>query len=147
MVSVAVALLQTSLASSGFPEASELLARTFGQWMVGLGPTLLAGRWWTPWMAQLTHADLLHALFNAPIIAYCGYRVEQAMAPSGALAVICAAVLGGSLLIVALDSTPVIGSSIIAYGLWGAQIVIGLRMGDAVPVSYTHLTLPTSDLE
>lgn len=133
VIIVSVALLQTALASSGFPEASELLARTFGQWMVGLGPTLLDGRWWTPWMAQLTHADLLHALFNVPIIAYCGYRVEQAMAPSGALAVICAAVLGGSLLIVGLDSTPVIGSSIIAYGLWGAQIVIGLRMGDAVP--------------
>jgi len=127
------ALLQITLASIKIPEASALLSRTFGQWMVGLEPTLLDGRWWTPWTAQLTHADLLHAVFNAPIIAYCGYRVEQALAPSGTLAVVCAAVLGGAVLIIGFDSIPVIGSSIIAYGLWGAQIAIGLRMGEAIP--------------
>ncbi len=132
-VVVLVAMVQVSLASSQQPGAAALLARTFGQWMVGLEPTLLDGRWWTPWTSQLTHADLLHALFNAPIIAYCGYRVEQAIAPSGALAVMAAAILGGSVAIVGFGTTPVVGSSIIAYGLWGAQIAIGLRMGDAIP--------------
>ncbi len=133
VIIVAAALVQVSLASMRLPEAARLLARTYGQWMVGLEPTLLDGRWWTPWTAQLTHADLLHALFNAPIIAYCGYRVEQALAPSGALAVVCASVVGGAALIIGFDSIPVIGSSIIAYGLWGAQIAIGLRMGEAIP--------------
>jgi rhomboid protease GluP len=133
VIIVAAAIIQVSLGALRLPEASALLARTFGQWMVGLEPTLLDGRWWTPWTAQLTHADLLHALFNAPIIAYCGYRVEQALAPSGTLAVVCAAVVGGAVLIIGFDSIPVIGSSIIAYGLWGAQIAIGLRMGEAIP--------------
>ena len=132
---VVAALLQVTLASLDIPQASTLLSWTFGQWMVGLEPTLLDGRWWTPWTAQLTHADLLHAVFNAPIIAYCGYRVEQALAPSGTLAVVCAAVLGGAVLIIGFDSIPVIGSSIIAYGLWGAQIAIGLRMGEAIPAA------------
>lgn len=128
-----MAVVQTLLVASGEPWALERLERTFSQWAVGLEPTLLDGRWWTLWASQIAHMDLLHALFNVPIIAYCGYRVEQALGPSGAMAVMAAALLGGGLAIVGLDDVPVFGSSIIAYGLWTAQIVIGLRMRDAIP--------------
>lgn len=128
-----VAMVQSALSSSELPWALARLQRTFHQWAVGLEPTLLDGRWWTLWASQLSHADLLHALFNVPIIAYCGYRVEQALAPGGALAVMAAALLVGGLAIVGLDSVPVFGSSIVAYGLWSAQIAVGLRMGEAIP--------------
>ena len=127
------AMFQSALTSSAQPRAAQRLGQTFHRWMVGLEPTLLDGAWWTLWASQLSHTDLLHALFNVSIIAYCGYRVEQALAPSGALAVIAAAILCGSIAIIGLDDVPVLGSSIMAYGLWAAQIVIGLRMGDAVP--------------
>ncbi|MEL6345088.1 MAG: rhomboid family intramembrane serine protease, partial [Myxococcota bacterium] len=127
------ALFQSALTRSRLDWAAQTLQSTFHQWMLGLEPTLLDGRWWTPWTAQLVHGDLLHALFNLPIIAYCGYRVEQAFAASGALAVVAAAILGGAIAVVGFDESPMIGSSVIAYGLWGAQITIGLRMGDAVP--------------
>ncbi|MFT4977955.1 MAG: rhomboid protease GluP, partial [Myxococcota bacterium] len=127
------AMVQSALSGSELPWAAARVQRTFHQWAVGLEPTLLDGRWWTLWSSQLAHADLLHALFNVPIIAYCGYRVEQALAPGGALAVMAAALLCGGVAIVGLDNVPVYGSSIVAYGLWSAQIAIGLRMNEAVP--------------
>ena len=34
----------------------------------------------------------------------------------------------------------------ILYGGWSAEREISIKSGDTVPVSYTHLTLPTSDL-
>ena len=66
---MATAMFQSSLAGSDASWATARLQRTFHQWMIGLEPTLLDGRWWTVWASQLSHADLLHALFNVPIIA------------------------------------------------------------------------------
>ena len=111
----------------------ELLADLLLVGPTGLGPLLIDQQWWTPWSSQLVHGDVVHLILNLPVVFYCGYRVERALGPATTLLVASAAIALGSLLVAVFTSIPVIGSSIVAYGLWGAQIAIGLRMGEAVP--------------
>lgn len=99
----------------------------------GWEPMLVDGRWWTPWTSQLLHAGALHLVLNLPLLGYCGMRVERALGVGGTAMVVAAAVLGGTALVTAFGALPVVGASIVAYGLWGAQIAVGLRFGDAVP--------------
>lgn len=103
---------------------------------VGLAPTVLDGQWWTPWASQLTHSPttpLVHVLLNIPLVLYCGWRVDKALGPWGLLGVSAGAVAGGAGLVVAFSDVPVVGSSILAYGLWAAQIAIGFKYGEAIP--------------
>lgn len=99
----------------------------------GYEPLLLDGAWWTPWTSQLLHTGWLHLIANVPVLAYCGFRVERALGVGGLAAVGAAAVLGGTALVTLFGALPVVGASILAHGLWGAQIAIGFRAGDAVP--------------
>jgi membrane associated rhomboid family serine protease len=99
----------------------------------GYEPLVLDGAWWTPWTSQLLHVGLLHLVGNLPVLAYCSFRVERALGASGLAAVGAAAVFGGTALVTAFGALPVLGSSILAYGFWGAQIAIGFRVGGAMP--------------
>lgn len=103
---------------------------------LGFEPTLLDGMWWTPLSSQLVHdpaLPLYHALLNLPLVAYGGYRVERALGPGGYAVVAALALLCGALFVVGLGSAPAVGSSILGYGLWAAQIAIGFRFGRAIP--------------
>ena len=100
---------------------------------VGFDSLLLDGRWWTPWTSQLLHSGLFHVAMNLPIVAYCAFRVERALGPAATCLVAASSMAMGTVLVTVLSELPVVGSSIVAYGLWGAQIAIGLRMGDALP--------------
>lgn len=118
------------------PALADLYDGLLGQMMVGAAPLFLDGRWWTPWTASLLHADALHLIGNLTLLAYCGYRVERALG-AGALWMVAATAVGSSTLFITLGSElPVIGSSMIAYGLWGAQIAAGFRFGDELPPGY-----------
>lgn len=106
---------------------------------VGFEPTLVIGQWWTPWTSQLLHdphKPLLHLLANLPLLAYCGYRVERALGPAGYLVVAAVSVAVGAAAVITLSPQPVVGSSMLGFGLWAAQIAIGFRMGHAIPQRY-----------
>ena len=100
---------------------------------IGYEPLLLDGAWWSPWTSQVLHAGGFHLFMNLPVLAYCGFRVERALGIGGFVVVAAASVLGGTVAVTALGTLPVVGASILAYGLWGAQIAIGFRVGDAMP--------------
>lgn len=100
---------------------------------LGYASAVLDGRWWTPWTGPLLHAGVLHLLGNLPILAYSGWRVERAL---GAGAHVLVGALGlalAALAIPLLGADQVVGSSILAFAYWGAQIAVGLRFGDRLP--------------
>lgn len=105
----------------------------FNHAATGHEPLVLDGRWWTPWASQFSHAGSMHLFPNLAVLGYAGFRVERALGPSGAAVVAASALLGGVLAVTVAQPLPVIGSSILGYGLWAAQITLGFRMGDAVP--------------
>ena len=114
--------------------ASQGMARFGG---LGFEPTLLEGEWWTPLASQLVHdphQPLFHLLVNLPLVAYGGYRVERALGPSGYAAVAAASVLTGALFVLGFTDRVVVGSSLLGFGLWAAQIAIGFRWSNGIPV-------------
>lgn len=100
---------------------------------VGFEPTILNGAWWSPWTAPFLHAGIGHLLGNLPVLLYCGFRVERALGPGGLWQALIGSILGAALLIVPFSELPVVGSSILAYGAWGAQFGVGLRLGEVIP--------------
>jgi rhomboid protease GluP len=101
---------------------------------VGFEPTILEAAWWSAWTAPWLHIHLLHLIFNLPILAYSCFRVERVLGMAGLLQVLLGASLVAALLIVPFSELPVVGSSILAYGAWGAQLGLGLRLREAIPV-------------
>ncbi|PTL81378.1 rhomboid family intramembrane serine protease [Vitiosangium sp. GDMCC 1.1324] len=100
---------------------------------VGFEPTILEAAWWSPWTAPWLHAHAPHLFFNLPLLAYSCFRVERVLGMTGLLLVLLGASLGAALLIVPFSALPVVGSSVLAYGAWGAQLGLGLRLGEAIP--------------
>lgn len=116
--------------------AAHAVQRLVSTGALGWEGALLDGRWWSCWTAHLLHwprAPVVHALGNLPFLAYCGYRVERAWGWTGLLRVLGATVALSSTAILSLSEAPVLGSSMLAFGLLGAQIAIGFRMADHLP--------------
>lgn len=103
--------------------------------MTGFDAIVLRDRWYSPWTSQLVHANPQHLLSNLLVIAYSGYRAERALGPWGYLSVGAAALLCGATLIALFGTMPVVGSSVLAYGLLAAQLAVGFRFGDVIPAS------------
>lgn len=116
-----------------FGVAPGFISSFFDQGATGFEALLLEGRILAPWSSQLIHGSPDHLLMNLAVVGYCGYRVERALGWSGYAAVAAAGVLGGSLAITCFEGLPVIGSSILGFAVWGAQIAIGFRYGNAIP--------------
>lgn len=132
------AFAQTALSAMGTPEAQDLLERALREGVLHWEGAVLDGSWWSVWTAHLLHAPgaaLVHAVANLPFLAYCGYRVERAWGHTGLLRVLAGSLLVGSVAVLLFSDLPVLGSSILAFGLFGAQIAIGFRMGEAIPPS------------
>lgn len=103
---------------------------------VGFDPMVFEGRFWAPYSSQLIHANFaVHLLGNLSVIAYSGYRTERALGRDGYFVVAILSLLFGTLFVVLGQRDPVIGSSILAFGLLGAQLTIGFRFGDTLPPS------------
>ena len=113
--------------------ASELYQDMFSALPVGAGSLVGDGLWWTPWTSQLLHADPFHLLWNVGMLSYCGFRVERGLGPGGYLVVAVASMAGGAALITLLGDSLVLGSSILAFGLWGGQVGIGVRTWSILP--------------
>lgn len=117
----------------------ERLAALVGLGRVGWDASFLNGQWWGGWTAHFLHwerAPLVHAFANLTFILYCGARVEQAWGVGGLLRVVAGAMAGGAVAVMLLSDLPVVGSSMIAFGLIGAQIAIGFRMDEAIPYGW-----------
>jgi rhomboid protease GluP len=122
-----------TLAGATAPARTEDLLRATA---MGLSTTLLDGAWWTVWTSHLVHAPafpLAHLVANLAFLLYSGFRVERALGGWGYAAVMAAAAAGSSLLVVGAGQPPTIGSSTLAFGLWAAQVGIGVRLGEAMP--------------
>ncbi len=103
---------------------------------VGWEPSILDQAPWGPLTSQFVHANPFHLLGNLVVIGYCGFRCERAMGPAALLAVLAASVAGGAALVIGFSDLPCIGSSIIGFGLWGAQFAIGWRYNDWIPARW-----------
>lgn len=121
------------LGQSLFPDLAATLAY---QCMLGWGPTVLDGRWYSPLTAQLFHGSLGHFLVNIAVIAYCAVHVERLLRPKMVVQVILLASAVGGILVCLGSDLPVIGSSIVGFGFWGAQVALGFRYAEAIPVSH-----------
>ena len=131
-VSLTLIVLVVTVIVSGDPNSKSAVF-LLNDGVMGWEETFLKGKWWTPWTAQLLHVDQQHLFFNLAILAYCGWRVEQAIGWLGALQMATTAVFGATLLVCALGEGRVVGASMMAFGLWGGQIALGFRMGEAIP--------------
>lgn len=140
VIVAALAFVAAALQAGGSAPGSRLsgvsdaMARLGG---LGFEPTLLEGAWWTPLASQLVHdprQPFFHLLVNLPLVAYGGYRVERALGPSGYAVVAAASVLTGAAFVLGFTDRVVVGSSLLGFGLWAAQIAIGFRWSHGIPV-------------
>ena len=99
----------------------------------GLEPLVFDQRWASAWLSQLSHAGPMHLFPNLAVLGYSGYRVERALGARGYGLVAAAAVFVGVVFIVLFQRNAVIGSSVLGFGMWGAQLAIGFRYGDGIP--------------
>jgi len=105
-------------------------------WITGFQALILDGSWWTPWSAQLVHAGPSHLLPNLAVLIYGGYRVERALGATAFLVTCASAVAVAGVLVGLWSDLPVMGSSILGYGFFGALLTIGFRYGDTIPRRY-----------
>lgn len=132
-------ILALTQRASDWPGAGEAGLQALYRVAAGQGPTLLDGRWWTMLSCHFAHAPeapLAHLLGNLTTIGYCGYRVEKAWGWSGALRVLLGGAAMSALVVSLFGDVPVVGSSTLAFALWGAQIAIGFRQGEAMPAPW-----------
>ncbi len=116
-------------------EAGMALREFFHAGLTGLDPLVFEGRWGTAFRSQLTHGGARHLFPNLAVIGYAGFRVERALGAGGYGVVALASVVVGTVAIALLESVPVMGSSVLGYGLWASMLVVGLRFDDRLPSS------------
>ncbi|MCP4810165.1 MAG: rhomboid family intramembrane serine protease [Proteobacteria bacterium] len=105
----------------------------YGSLATGLEALVFDQRVLSPWGSQLAHAGPMHLFPNLAVLGYCGFRVERALGSRGYGLVAAAALFFGVLFIVLFQRNAVIGSSVLGFGMWGAQLAIGFRYGDGIP--------------
>lgn len=126
----------TQIVASNAPGAlSATIARLFLEGRTGLEPLMFDGAWWSPWASQLVHAGPMHLLPNLAVLGYAGFRVERALGSHGYWVIAAASVAGACLAVVLGQNEAVVGSSMLGFGLLGAQIAIGFRFGDGLPAN------------
>ena len=129
LVIFAAGLVQVS---AFFDLAPAFISTFFERGATGFEAILLEDRLLAPWTSQLVHGGPDHLLMNLAVLGYCGYRVERALGWRGYAAVAAAGLFAGSLAVTCFEDLPVIGSSILGYAVWGAQIAIGFRFGSSI---------------
>ena len=112
------------------------LSGWFSSSVTGFDPLVLDAMWLSPWTSQLVHGGPGHLFPNLAVLGYAGFRVERAIGTGGYAVVAAASVLSGSLAVALLEPLPVMGSSLLGYGLFGALLAIGFRFGDSIPEHY-----------
>ncbi len=121
------------LVMAGLTAAQLLLGIGASEVGLGFGPMVLEGRWWAGWSAHSVHLRPLHFVGNLLVLAYAGYRCERVLGSGGLAVVLGAAAAVGALFVVGLGEGVVVGASMLAYGAWGAQMMLGVRFDTAIP--------------
>ncbi len=94
------------------------------------GPLVQQGQWWRVITGAFLHAGIAHIALNMFALYQLGMFVEMLMGPWRMLAVYTIALLGGGYAVVYLAPNDVtVGASGAIFGLFGALMAIGLRMG------------------
>ncbi len=101
--------------------------------LTGTDSLVFEGRWWTSFTSQLTHGGARHLFGNLAVIGYAGFRVERALGAGGFGVVAVASIVVGTVAIAVLEAVPVMGSSVLGYGLFAALVTTGLRFDDQLP--------------
>ena len=103
---------------------------------IGWSNSIANGKWWTAWVAHAIHLDEMHLIGNAVILFYCSFRVERAFGFWSVLLTLSMAMLCGNVLIILVGQEPVVGSSVLVFGLWAAQVAIGFRLAETLPMEF-----------
>jgi rhomboid protease GluP len=95
-----------------------------------VGTDVLAGEWWRIFTAAFLHGSEMHILFNMIALWQVGNLVELVYGTPRMAAIYFISALGSGLLVTAIDTTePTIGASGAIFGLFGALVVAGMRLG------------------
>jgi membrane associated rhomboid family serine protease len=94
------------------------------------GPLVQQGQWWRVISGAFLHAGLAHIALNMFALYQLGTFVERALGPWRMFLVYAIALVGGGLAVVYFDpQNPTVGASGAIFGLFGALLAIGVRLG------------------
>lgn len=88
------------------------------------------GEWWRIFTAAFLHANLLHIAFNMFALYQVGNVVEALYGKVRFILLYVVAIVGSGLAVVAFNyDIPTLGASGAIFGLFGALVAVGLRLG------------------
>jgi membrane associated rhomboid family serine protease len=88
------------------------------------------GEWWRVISAAFLHGGLMHVAFNMFALAQLGTFIERLTGSRRMFAIYAISLIGAGLAVVCFGGdAPTVGASGAIYGLFGALIAIGLRLG------------------
>ena len=94
------------------------------------GPAVVAGQWWRLFTAAFLHGSIPHVALNMVALYQVGNIVEQLFGKLrfALLYVVC--IIGSGLAVVYFNfNQPTLGASGAIFGLFGALVAVGLRLG------------------
>jgi rhomboid protease GluP len=95
-----------------------------------IGTHVLAGEWWRIVTAAFLHGSVMHILFNMFALFQVGQFVEAVYGTPRMAAIYFISMIGSGLLVTVIDPTePTVGASGAIFGLFGALVVAGMRLG------------------
>lgn len=96
------------------------------------GPYVLEGAWWRLGTGAFLHAGLIHLTLNMLALRQVGRAYEGLAGHARFAAVYTLALLGGAFSVLFFNfDEPTVGASGAVFGLFGALLAIGLRLGAA----------------
>lgn len=105
---------------------------------LGAGQVLITGvadgAWWQLATSAFTHVQLLHVAFNMLALYFLGPSLESVLGRARFLAVYLVSALAGSAAVMVLSApnTQTVGASGAIFGLFGALLVVALKVGGQV---------------
>jgi membrane associated rhomboid family serine protease len=95
-----------------------------------IGTAVLNGQWWRIVTSAFLHENLIHITFNMIALWQVGTIVEMLLGTPRTFVIYVASMFGSGLAVTYFDTqTPTIGASGAIFGLFGALVAAGLRLG------------------
>ncbi len=115
----------------GLPIEERLFLIKYALLSDGLAHGIQAGEWYRYFTVALTHANITHILFNMLALYSLGTAVENYYGRLKYSAILIASLLSASYIsnYFAATNIPAVGASGMIFGLFGAIMVTGLKMG------------------
>lgn len=94
------------------------------------GPSVVHGEYWRIFTATFLHSGILHIVLNMLALYQVGLLIEYLLGAPRMLAVYFLSALGAGLAVLRFNfDVPVVGASGAIFGLFGALLAIGMRLG------------------